>query len=195
MSRWETRATMMALQQAGAAVMDWDPSGERLSQPSCGTWTDTNEHLPLLCKRPISPHGGRAAHLRLCGRVMGDNRVCQVRGSNEDNVAVALVEYLPSFLSLRAVLIVAAIVVVYFGLKRSGRRTLALWAFTALALGSQIPTCGLTTALTASLLWPRGLLFGAAPARNIGSIFLLILVGLVVLHPRQSTARPGRGTG
>ena len=29
MSRWETRATMMALQQAGAAVMDWDPSGER----------------------------------------------------------------------------------------------------------------------------------------------------------------------
>ena len=29
MSRWETRATMAALQQAGAAVMDWDPSGER----------------------------------------------------------------------------------------------------------------------------------------------------------------------
>ncbi len=29
MARWETRATMTALQQAGAAVMDWDPSGER----------------------------------------------------------------------------------------------------------------------------------------------------------------------
>ena len=29
MSRWETQATMAALQQAGAAVMDWDPSSER----------------------------------------------------------------------------------------------------------------------------------------------------------------------
>ena len=29
LARWETRATTTALQQAGAAVMDWDPSGER----------------------------------------------------------------------------------------------------------------------------------------------------------------------
>lgn len=29
MSRWETQATMAALQQAGAAVMGWDPSRER----------------------------------------------------------------------------------------------------------------------------------------------------------------------
>ena len=94
-----------------------------------------------------------------------------------------LVEYLPSFLSLRAVLIVAAIVVVYFGLKRSGRRTLALWAFTALALGSQIPDLWAHNRLDWHRFFGRVAYFSEPlPLGTSAAIFLLILVGLVVLH-------------
>ena len=94
-----------------------------------------------------------------------------------------LVEYLPSFLSLRAVLIVAAIIVVYFGLKRSGRRTLALWAFTALALGSQIPDLWAHNRLDWHRFFGRVAYFSEPlPLGTSAAIFLLILVGLVVLH-------------
>ena len=94
-----------------------------------------------------------------------------------------LVEYLPTLLSLRAALIVAAIVVVYFGLKRLGRGTLAFWAFTALALGSQIPDLWAHNRLDWHRFFGRVAYFSEPlPLATSAAIFLLILVGLVVLH-------------
>ena len=94
-----------------------------------------------------------------------------------------LLEYSPSFVSVRALLVVVAIAVVYFGLKRSGRGTLAFWAFTALALGSQIPDLWAHNRIDWHRFFDRVAYFSEPlPLATSAAIFLLMLAGLVALH-------------
>ena len=94
-----------------------------------------------------------------------------------------LLEYSPSFVSVRALLVVVAIAVVYFGLKRSGRGTLAFWAFTALALGSQVPDLWAHNRIDWHRFFDRVAYFSEPlPLATSAAIFLLMLAGLVALH-------------
>ena len=94
-----------------------------------------------------------------------------------------LVEFSLSFFSLRALLIVAAIVAIYVVLRRSRRNRLAFWAFAAFAVGSQIPDLWAHNRIDWHRFFDRVAYFSEPlPLLASAALFLLTLAGLVALH-------------
>ncbi len=94
-----------------------------------------------------------------------------------------LVELSLSVLSLRAMLIMAAIVGIYFALRRSRRNRLAFWAFTAFAVGAQIPDLWAHNRIDWHRFFDRVAYFSEPlPLLASAALFLLTLAGLVALH-------------